>query len=209
MPSKPFFSRKPRAKLAFRFKRRWNFGKRRRYPKHERKFSDTIQSPTAINNTGVIVPLNNAIAEGTAADARVGVAVTNKSTLTRWAASFNASSADNSQFLRFIFFLDKQANAGTPAVTDLLETASFLSPINNINTKRFKVIWDRDIVLNSTNAGPVAVFRKIFKKLRSTTRYSDSTGTPQTNALYFLAISADAANGPLLSFFHRLRYTDD
>ena len=61
-------------------------------------------------------------------------------------ASTNSSAASN--LVRIIVYLDRQCNGAAAGVTDLLESASYLSFRNLANQSRFKFLYDKTIPIN-------------------------------------------------------------
>ena len=58
------------------------------------------------------------------------------------------------QISRVLVVLDKQANATTPAITDVLVTASPYALYNRDNASRFHVLYDNSVCLNAvTDSG--------------------------------------------------------
>ena len=113
----------------------------------------------AITTAGTVT-LINGIATGTDINNRVGRKVIMKSLVFNVNNFPVATTANALQgiMLRHMIVYDSQPNsAGTvPAVTDILETATTLSPLNLNNRDRFRVIYDKRSQIGSffINATP-------------------------------------------------------
>lgn len=128
---------------------------------------------------------------------------------------------------RIIVFVDKQANATVPTVTELLQgtrydsvaTTTWSTALNLSNAQRFHVIMDKQFVLQST--GPTwlqggSVSHKIYKRINVSTQYNaGTTGTYtdiQTGAIWIMLLcDPTAVTGQLPPAFEgtiRLRYVD-
>lgn len=122
--------------------------------------------------------------------------------------------------VRVIMFLDKQANGATAAVTDILETASFLSFNNLANSGRFQTLLDKTVTLNymtlaSDGAGLVSSANKFtdfsfHKRCNIPIEFSATTGAIteiRSNNIGVLLISR-AASSALFSNI-RIRFSDN
>ena len=117
--------------------------------------------------------------------------------------------------IRCMIFVDTQNNGALPAVTDVLQTASRLSPLNMVNSKRFIVLQDElfDMNIYQTTTGMYRTM-KFFKKLDFHTKYRDGTSSvtgANTNAIFCLYISniSAGATAPSVSFTNRIRFMDN
>lgn len=109
--------------------------------------------------TGVI---NNivGIAQGNTATTRSGRRVMVTSMKVVWTGSL-APTTTGTTPLRLLIVYDKQANAASPAATDVLINDNIYSPMNLNNSRRFKVIRDYEIPCIGT-AGPQSWFIKDY-----------------------------------------------
>ncbi len=119
----------------------------------ESKFHDFVLDTSPIPIAGVVQPTINIIAEGTSERERNGrKAIIRK---IHWNMNFkiagqSTTSADvTSDSVRCILFQDKQANGATAAVLDILETADFQSYRNLAQERRFKILADLRITMNT------------------------------------------------------------
>jgi len=103
--------------------------------------------------------------------------------------------------LRVMIFVDKRPNRSTPAVTDVLQTASVLSPLNeeNANSGRFVILSDRTFtfnpgygVSNATGTGDTNTqkrFYKFFRRLNLLGTSDPDDNASITNGLFCLYIT--------------------
>ncbi len=157
---------------------------------HELKFHDVNLDDAVISATGTVTPSVNLIAQGVTESERVGRRCTIKSIFWRWECNLPAVDAqalpDNGDVVRFIMYVDKQANGAAAAVTDILESADHLSFNNLSNSGRFRTLYDYNMVMNydtlaSDGAGVVSsAFRtyrgKFYKKCNIPLEFDASTG---------------------------------
>lgn len=168
--------------------------------------SATAQSPT----TTPIFMLLNGVATGTDSTDRTGDSVKFVSILFRVRMILNINT--NQTIIRLMIVRDKQPNTAIFTQADLLaSTTAILSPINLANGKRFKVMIDRTVKLDTNNEEKSM---NIFKKMKLHTRYGTNTNgiaSINTNSIYFIIWSDQAAAGtaPLCEWYSRLRFIDN
>lgn len=171
----------------------------------ERKFYDVTFMNEAPPTTGLIYPLTQ-IAQGDTYATRDGNSVKAVSLFIRLTAVLN-SSADQT-FMRLCIFKDNENNGTTPAVADLLESASnYISPLLHTNGTRFSVIKDHTINLTKEiNAKQYKSFIRIPHHIK----FSGSAGTDTKEGnIYLLLMSDQATNLPVVDFTTRLRFIDN
>lgn len=172
----------------------------------EIKYKDFVLSSTAISSTGRVDTLNN-IDQGTTVVQRIGTQIHCIRVHIRAMLSWNANTAF--QLLRIIVFKDlQQIDGTTPAVTDVLETNSYLSHIAYKNKRRWKVY--KDETMDTSNTEMVANPFKFNIPINDVIRWSDASGTDICyRGIYILAISdSSLVNGPSLTWRSRITYTD-
>ncbi len=116
----------------------------------ESKFFDTaVDLSTA--TAGTVVASMNLIPQGTGEAERVGRKCTLRSINYRYTMTLNTTGtiANTSATVRVIVFHDKQANGATATVTNILESAAFLSFNNLANKNRFRTLHDKIYSLES------------------------------------------------------------
>ncbi len=190
----------------------------------ELKFHDVDLDDAVVDVGGTITPTINIIIQGITESTRIGRKCTIKSvwwhalaTLPELDAGVTPNTSDQ---LRCIIYLDKQANAATAVVTDILETASWQSFKNLANQMRFVYLLDKVYTLNyqglaSDGAGVVSqasVYKTIpfYKACDIPIEYSGTTGAIgeiRSNNIGVLLISA-SGQVTLQSKF-RLRFSDN
>lgn len=189
-----------------------------RKEKAEKKFVDTAYT-LALDTAGGL-GLVNGITQGDDFNERVGREVHMKS------IQIDASVApqDSTTFdstMRFIVFIDKQANGAAPTGTDILASSSPQAFLNLNNKDRFIILFDKRFDMpaqDTATAGskytpPPRVKRiKLFKKLSTPITFLGTTngiGSISTNSLYLLTLGdAPAADGYEMVVNTRIRFTD-
>lgn len=111
--------------------------------RQELKYTDVSLNNSTIPTTGVVALLQN-VPAGTDVNERVGRKITNKSILFRIQA-YTESTALSGAAVRIMLIYDSQTNSAGVNVTDVLQFAQPLSPMNLNNRDRFKVLKDRYI----------------------------------------------------------------
>ncbi len=113
--------------------------------------------------------------------------------------------------VRLIVFSDLENPGATPAVTDVLQSASVLAPFNANNLKRFLVFEDREVVLD-TYAGQRRIL-VIKHQIDQHLRYRGTTGaiaSAAEGALFYLVISSSAvASTSATAVMSRVTYVDN
>ena len=156
----------------------------------ELKYVDT-GAEAVLTSTGTLSLLNGLV-PGTGATQRIGKKVVFKSILYRavLAGGANGGTAFCGT-CRMIIVVDRQANASAPAVTDILQTASGLSPVNMDNRDRFYVLSDKEYPIDQLG-GNQSADCKIYRKISIPTVFNAGTaGTVadiSTNSMYLLTI---------------------
>lgn len=176
----------------------------------EKKFFD-VTGNTSGGSAGQITSLSN-IAEGNDYNNRDGLSVLAQSTFFRgiWRS---AGTETTSTIVRLILFCDNDQRGTDPAVTDILETASYLSPLNHVQNKRFTIIWDTSFEVEPVGSGKITKIDKRYRKYNAHIKYSSTAGADASayeGNLYLLDItSTPAVAAPTVNWYHRLRYTDN
>lgn len=171
----------------------------------ERKFVDT-QAASALSSTGDLIHLN-AIAEGATESTRNGISILMKTLHLRYATYMN--SAGRIEMSRFMIIVDTQQVGDTPpAVTDILESSSYTSPLNRQAAGRFTVLMDKTFSLSIT--GAQCTYHKFNIPVNLHARYNGSASSDiQLNGLYLLRIDSDSVNHGSSSYWARLNYYDN
>lgn len=173
----------------------------------EFKHVDTAPNAWTVASGGVVLAMN-AIAEGDASNERDGLSVRNKSLYLRATISEHASAQKT--LIRMMIVKDQQPNGTTPAITDILEAADWRALMNNINTRRFKVLVAKDYALSNNGNGIVQ--DNIYKELNFHTKYLGSGGAATDigyNGIYLVALSNQPTYTPTIDYSARIRYIDN
>lgn len=161
----------------------------------------------AVNNAGVVFSNINFIAQGDTDQTRDGNSIKVTSHFMRYTFTRNTSST--ATYVRFIVFTDVSSNAAVPAVVDVLDNSSALSPLNTLNGSRFHILMDRTYTLSADK--PI-VAGEYYKKMQHHIKFLDGSAT-NTNLgqgpIYLLAISNEITNTPTLSLQSRIRFLDN
>jgi len=190
--------------------------------RNELKYLDLQGLNLPITTAGTVTVIN-ACATGTDVINRVGRKITMKSILFNVNSFPVAATANALQgiMLRHMIIYDTQPNsAGTvPAVTDILETATTLAPLNLNNRDRFRVIYDKrsqigSFFINATpnlvGGSPQNVHWSKYRKLSHDVIFSGTgatVGNISTGAMYILFIG-DFNAVALTDFYTRIRFSD-
>lgn len=202
--------------------------------KMELKQNDVLQSSVAIDDTagnGVFTLLNG-VQTGDTNTTRDGDEIHATSLQFRGIIA-TSSAAVGISFVRQIVFWDSQPNGTAPSMATLLDTtvitnANF-APYNRNYQKRYKILYDRLIMLNpqvELTVGTVAPpgtnttaslvqYALPFKKkiqLNRTVKYvgdGNAITDIATNSLYVFQVSNQAANTPVVVAGWRLYFKDN
>jgi len=180
----------------------------------ELNFADFSWTANDIPVLGDIFLLNGLVL-GTSASQRIGRRIKIRSIEVRVAV---ASTGPSDQF-RMMIVQDRQANAATPAFTDIYDTTAPVTLRNISNKARFKVVHDFGLsfvagsgllATSPEGDGSIRTF-EFYKKVGIPVQYNagnaGTVGDIQTNALYFVTISSSGNCN--LGGRCRLRYSDD
>lgn len=186
---------------------------------HDVDVDDTVIAAGAnVLNSGSV----NQIAQGVTESTRVGRKAVIRSINWRWEAFMEqnpqAVGSTDSDVVRIILYLDRQANGATITNTDLLETADYQSFNNLSNKDRFRVLYDRTVPVNPQAAGGngttedqsgVSVTGTCFLKCDIPVEFSSTTGAVSEIRSNNLGVMLCSKNG-IAGFGSklRLRFTD-
>lgn len=172
----------------------------------EKKFFD-VSSADNVTSTGAITSLTN-IGEGNDYNQRDGNSILCQSVGLRAVCKINPSATTT--WVRCMIFADNDQRGVDPAVTDILETASYISPLNHVVGKRFKVLYDKvmSLSINGTEARNFKVWIPYNRHVKYTSTAGADASAYEGN-LFLLLISNEPTNTPVVSWYHRLRYTDN
>lgn len=215
--------------MAFKkkFKRGWNkfskFMKKRDYSTAKKALTVALMTRKLLNveykikdynpggsvnvtNVGTVVLLNG-IATGDLETTRDGNSILLKSILLRYSITRHIN--NHGETWRVMLVQDRQSNGVAPAVTDILETAHPLSPLNDKNTNRFNILHSRMGTFTSSREDSTT---DQFKKLDFHTKYIGADATQSSvgyNGLYILYVGSHATEYPTINYRTRIRYIDN
>lgn len=181
--------------------------------KNEFKSVDLPIGPVPVNTTGSVTLLNG-LGLGTDINQRVGREVVIKSIQIR-GHSYVTATTGTDQVHRIIIFVDKQVNAAAPTTATLLGSGFGIYTMKSLeNRKRFKILYDRCVQLNtSTEPGAQKTF-EYFKKVHIPVTFNAGNtglvGDIVTGGI-FMCFVGENAGGPTAGGFtgvSRLRYID-
>lgn len=159
------------------------YGSHKHYHTKELKFRNIDINQAPVSSVGNITESINKIAQGTNEVQRIGRVCKMKSIHWRLRCFLpnTISATATTDTMRIILYLDKQANGLTATVTDILESANFQSFRNLANSRRFKILCDKQVTLNvpssdSTEYGRVSRNFQIHKKVNSQIEFNSTTG---------------------------------
>lgn len=176
------------------------------YLNPEYKFLDNSGSITP-TSSGQIISGNSLIGQGDTNSTRDGNSIKITSWLHRHSLEKHASATATR--VRLIWFYDISSAGAVPAVLDVLETASTLSPMNKLNGARFKIVKDSHFTLSTDKP---LIQTQFYKKMQHHIKYLDTTANTTSlgqGPLYVLAISSEATNTPTLNYSSRMRFLDN
>lgn len=158
-------------------------------------------------SSGTILPITD-IAIGDTAVTRTGNSIFARSLFLNLLIKSNASNL-NTQFCRVILFTDTQQVADTtPAVTDVLTTATPNSTLNANNAGRFKIIKNWQFYINQSTKPAFQI--KKYTKLWHHVKYNGSASTDiQRGGLYLLYLSDQGSYTPDIAYQTNLGYHDN
>lgn len=189
----------------------------------EMKFFDTTVSVGTVSAAGNIQPSMNLIPQSVTESGRIGRVTRIRRVQINGEVRLDpvaSGAGPPSDRLRFIVYLDKQANGATAQVTDLLETADILSFRNLSNSSRFQVLSDQTKDINfqagggdvaGANSNFAGNFKslKLYKTCNIPVEFSATTGAIteiRSNNIGILLISENATAN--CKWVCRLRFTD-
>ncbi len=212
MPAGKIFRHKPRGTKAIATKALLIAKKTRKMVQGEKK-KKAFPFSMIIDDGGVIEYVSG-IAQGNNFDDRAGRKVKAISWLARFRLVINQGAVPPpaASAVRFVLFVDKQNNSILPLIGDVLQGPdTLLSPIRTLSLQRYRVLWDRTVVLTAQN-NPER-YLKVFRKFNIPLFY-DGTGvgisSADKNAIFLLMISDEqAGDEPSVEFESRLTYIDN
>jgi len=192
---------------------------------YEKKYFDTVYNSTGVLVAGNFTTSWNLIPQGTTKNTRIGnkCVVTNINVHGQLSLASQAANSAAGDRVRWIVFVDRQANGAVPAaISDLIQTmpgaTTNLNSFRNMdNVDRFVILKDKTYTLNqgTQNAalGSAATVRefKMNKKCNIPLEFSSTTGAiteVRSNNIMCLFINALADNASGFFMTVRVKYSD-
>lgn len=179
--------------------------------KSEFKSVDTQGTTATDANTSVT--LLNGMTSGSGINQHVGREIMMKSVEFRY-MTYATPVTGVDQYHRVILVYDRQTNGAAPAATDVLVSATAISPRNLENRHRFKILYDRTIEVNNVGEPGSTKARKFYRRLAHPVTFNAGVaGTVAditTGSLYMITIGTEAAGATAgsTSVYCRVRYQD-
>lgn len=151
------------------------------------------------------------LAQGDASNNRTGNSILLRSIYVRGRMEINASVTSNTR-ITLILVKDKQQIADTtPAITDIVGSTTDPDTLMNRNTAgRFKVLWRKNYILSTAAGGRPAIELNKYWKLYDHVRFNGTANTDlQKNGYYFIVITSEGTNFPIVVFNARTGYHDN
>jgi hypothetical protein len=183
---------------------------------------DGTGSAQVVTSTPFIANLSN-VAQGTDYFNRTGDSI--KPLTLRFAYNSVGSSAAVGNMLRIIVVQDRENQGVDPVMGDVLAGLStpILAPPHPLYKQRFKILFDDmvaftnypDLASSGTSTAYVPERKKpvvVEVKLTGHIHYDATAGADASNlegAIFLMAASLDASNGPSIRFTSRLVFTDN
>lgn len=170
-------------------------------------------SGTIVTSAGTVVYVSN-IGQGSNIGQRAGNRITLHSILMRVSVYPSTVNLGGNN-LRMIVFQDRNNQGALPNLGDLLIGTDYtVNPLNALNTMRFRIISDRLYTVIADECVNDKIYIKLEKNRRilNPIQYVSTTtaiGSAGSGAIFWLLVSSDAVNGPLVTASLRLRFKDD
>lgn len=186
----------------------------------ELKFIDNSSLSSSPVPAAGVVTLINGVTQNTDYNQRIGRKILLKSVLIRADIyPYNTGTIDATigEQVRFIVFYDCQTNGAAPAVADVLQGVGTNEALNLNNRDRFKVLFDKDVSLESfktttgslTTGSPKLHSLKMYKKINMDTVFGGTGATVASitsGGLFTLLISGNAYYA--CTYTTRVRFMD-
>lgn len=189
-------------------------GRTQSYAKEQKNIDTTSTGQFTFGTSTSAAPiLLNGIVNGTTAETRLGRRFTMKSLYARFAIHLPTASTGASP-LRVLIVYDRQTNAATPAVTDILTANAITAPMNLGNARRFETLLDERISCLGA-AGPASAEFVRYVRMNHQVECNDvdggTVGDIQTGAVWMMAWQDGGilVASPVSSMVIRIRFLDD
>ena len=134
--------------------------------------------------------------------------------LLRYTANLGGAGVQGGSPIRILVVYDRQANAVTPIITNILQTDDFNSPQNLDYASRFFIMMDI-ITEPLSTTGNEGIGAKRYKRLNTITEFNTgnagTVGDITTGAVYLMIAQNSSISGGgigTFAFYNRLRFSD-
>jgi len=189
----------------------------------DKKFDVDGSGGATITTTASVINLSN-IAQGNDYNNRSGDSILGQGIEFR--AWIRSNAAVSMNMCRILLLADRENHGVDPVIGDVLQagTNPFLQPMLATAGNRFEILYDELVNLHSPSPGlasagtstdyvkDVLLLPTLIRKWNKHIKYTSTTGADASNwenALFLMAISDQAANGPGLFYTFRLHFTDN
>lgn len=174
----------------------------------ENKMAFQNQPNTTIDDTLYVASATANLAQGTAANQRIGDSVRSKKLSIRMNMKMNSASVETS--IRFVVWIglapEVTYNSGLLFFYNGIPGYEITSPINwPESSGRFRILFDKVFTLSAAN-NPSINYRKSFM-LRNLTKWDRAANTAR-GQVYYGFISDESVNTPTIDFAHLYQYED-
>lgn len=171
--------------------------------------SEMLHKETSLSTTVSTTPFVTCLtglAQGDTDAQRTGNSVLLRNMLYR--LRLTMSNAATTTIVRLVVVKDTQQVSDTnPAWNDVFGSASVDAALYSSNAGRFKVLWNKTIVLDTSR--PIW-HREKYSKLYQHLRFNGAGATDiQKNAIYLMVLSDQATNSPNLNGIVKIGYHDN
>lgn len=179
----------------------------------EWKTHDKTQAAVVISNAGTLYSLTE-IAQGDRSLDREGLVINIQSLWLKILLSSSTAHAASHEIRLIIFRDNGNENGGTvPTIAgDLLEAAGVLDFTDHQTKSRYKILYDKFIIINpSQSTVQKTILKKYYKKFNRPKKcfYTNTTAADEGKGqLYLMAMSNTATNQPTIAFRSRVKFTD-
>lgn len=172
----------------------------------EKHYLDTGVSST-VTNTGSVTLLSG-IAQGDDVNSRQGNSVLAKTLYGRCVLLRDSDNTTLMNSVRMMIVKDLENIGTAPTVTDILQGATVVSPLNVDHTSRYQVLLDK--VYSLSLNGKDGMNLKYYLRVNDHLKYTGANATDvYKNAIYLLLISDQSAEYPTTVQNWRLGYYDN
>lgn len=177
----------------------------------EKKYFDITETSATVGSPGgtyLITSLLSSITQGDGPTNRDGSQIRLKSLNTQVVLTFNSSSTQSAQVVRWVLFRDSRVQVGgTPSYSDLYDSNNIGNTFLNIEDqfKRFRIIRSGLVTLSS--AEPVTQV-DAYIPCSLPVRYNTSNQVISNNVWLMIA-STDGTNPPACNYRYRVRFYDN